>query len=263
MSGLFRNGPRARGLPRARPAPEHNVIQRPELVRQLQRFLGLRQAHVAPALNDGVQPVIVVGDLGREAVLEQGGYASGEGTTSLGDGTLAGGALFHNPGDSGVKAQLVWFMMQGIGQSGTPVNVNVQFTHSVSTAFPFLLTPDNNGPVWLDGNAERMERVGGISDSTLPFGNQFYPRNQGQPKCALFVGKIPVSNPADDGAIFRISINDSITDGNRVQQFEPKGLCVYPNEQILWRMINNAGAAGTFELNLVWLESPAGRRGSV
>lgn len=55
-------GARFKGMPRARPAPEHNVIQNPALTRALQRVTGLRQAHVQPALAEGLQPTISVGD---------------------------------------------------------------------------------------------------------------------------------------------------------------------------------------------------------
>ena len=56
-------GPRFAGMPRARPAPEHNLIQNPHLTRSLQRVTGLRQAHIQPALADGIQPTISVGDV--------------------------------------------------------------------------------------------------------------------------------------------------------------------------------------------------------
>lgn len=43
-----------------------NIIQRPELLLQLREALGLRQAHVAPTLNEGIQAVVVVADIGRD-----------------------------------------------------------------------------------------------------------------------------------------------------------------------------------------------------
>lgn len=44
---------------------DHNVIQRPELLRLLQQRLGLQQAHVAPTLAEHVQPVVILEDFGR------------------------------------------------------------------------------------------------------------------------------------------------------------------------------------------------------
>lgn len=46
-------------------AKEYNVIQRPELLRRLQKHLGIRQQHIAPGLNEGVQAVVVVDDLSQ------------------------------------------------------------------------------------------------------------------------------------------------------------------------------------------------------
>lgn len=61
---MLRNrGPRRTTLPRARPAPEHNIIQSPELLTRLSQRLGLRQAHITPALAEGVQAVVLLEDL--------------------------------------------------------------------------------------------------------------------------------------------------------------------------------------------------------
>lgn len=43
--------------------PTHNLIQNPELIRRLAEGLGVRQAHVTPALNEGVQAVVLLDDL--------------------------------------------------------------------------------------------------------------------------------------------------------------------------------------------------------
>ena len=60
---MFGRKTRVVGMPRVRPAPEHNIIQNPALTRAVQRFTGLRQAHVSPALGDGLQPMFTVGDV--------------------------------------------------------------------------------------------------------------------------------------------------------------------------------------------------------
>lgn len=46
--------------------PERNVIQAPELIQRLTKRFGLRQAHVAPALTDTLQPVVIMEDITRE-----------------------------------------------------------------------------------------------------------------------------------------------------------------------------------------------------
>jgi hypothetical protein len=48
---------------RAQAAPEHNILQNPAITRGLQVFGGLRQAHIAPALSDGLQPIVITGDI--------------------------------------------------------------------------------------------------------------------------------------------------------------------------------------------------------
>jgi hypothetical protein len=44
---------------------DRNVIQSPELLRQLAQRLGLRECHVSPTLNEGVQAVVVLDDVSR------------------------------------------------------------------------------------------------------------------------------------------------------------------------------------------------------
>jgi hypothetical protein len=46
--------------------PEHNLIQRPDLLLRVQQFFGLRQMHVSPTLNEGVHLVTIVADLTKE-----------------------------------------------------------------------------------------------------------------------------------------------------------------------------------------------------
>ena len=48
--------------------PERNIIQRPEILARLTSLLSLRQAHVAPTLNDGVQSVVVLADISKDTV---------------------------------------------------------------------------------------------------------------------------------------------------------------------------------------------------
>lgn len=46
--------------------PEHNLIQRPDLISRLQSFFGIRQAHVTPTLGTTISPVVLVADLTKE-----------------------------------------------------------------------------------------------------------------------------------------------------------------------------------------------------
>lgn len=48
--------------------PEHNLIQRPDLLRDLRDYLQLKQMHITPALAENIQAVVVLDDLGRRQV---------------------------------------------------------------------------------------------------------------------------------------------------------------------------------------------------
>jgi len=56
-------GPRKGGLPRNLPPPEHNLIQNPTITRGIARNTGLRQAHVLPALQEGLSAQLLAGDI--------------------------------------------------------------------------------------------------------------------------------------------------------------------------------------------------------
>ncbi len=78
--------------------PEHNLIQRPDLGRSLQRMLGIRQPHIAPTLQEGVQPVVIVGDTRDVA------------STQL-DGLWASGTLWLTgspPGSNVILNHVLW-----------------------------------------------------------------------------------------------------------------------------------------------------------
>jgi hypothetical protein len=97
--------------------PEHNIIQRPELLRRLQQRMGMRQMHVAPAMNEGVQPVVILDDLTL--------VPSNVVPTFLGTAYRIGTAaayscnVLHNPPGSGVIAKIKRWLFTSIGATGT------------------------------------------------------------------------------------------------------------------------------------------------
>lgn len=56
---------------------EHNIIQRPELARVLAQAIGARQSHVAPTVQEGIQPVIVLEDYSSTQYREKFRHAGG------------------------------------------------------------------------------------------------------------------------------------------------------------------------------------------
>ena len=93
-------------LPRRRAAPETNIIQAPELLQRLRETLGVRQSHFLPALNEGVQCVILLEDMtGKSGSTLQPAFAGG--TPLAGDGgTRASSAILFNPESSGIKVRV-------------------------------------------------------------------------------------------------------------------------------------------------------------
>jgi hypothetical protein len=93
---VLRPGRRRVTMPRVRPAPEHNVIQNPAITVGIQRFAGIRQAHVSPTLADGLTPVVIAGDIRedpRTRLPES--YVGLKELTA--DGVNAAYFYFHNP----------------------------------------------------------------------------------------------------------------------------------------------------------------------
>lgn len=84
---------------------EHNLIQKPDLLRGLQQATGVRQAHIVPSLADNVQPVIVIEDTRRFPGSKPYEFAGAR--HIAGDGAVNGPTIaLSNPTGSGVVAHL-------------------------------------------------------------------------------------------------------------------------------------------------------------
>ena len=66
IAGEFPRGAMPGAQPRAKAPPEHNLVQNPVLTRGVQLFTGVRQAHVMPALSEGLQTSIIAGDIRQD-----------------------------------------------------------------------------------------------------------------------------------------------------------------------------------------------------
>lgn len=105
-------------LPRSRPSPEPNIIQRPELLRRLSTRLGIRQAHVAPALNEGVQPVVILDDLSQDpATTYKKAYWQWQGALLAVAGVSYAGCFLLNPRDSLVDCRVTRITVSHSGSS--------------------------------------------------------------------------------------------------------------------------------------------------
>jgi len=125
-------------LPRVRPAPEHNIIQRPELIRSLQQRLGLRQAHITPALQEGVQAVVILDSLLDNARITSVPYLSH--VFSVNDpGVSPAMVSFFNLAGSGRRCRIrhVWISAVDTQQQ----IMNIGFQAAASMASPTAISP--------------------------------------------------------------------------------------------------------------------------
>lgn len=242
-------------LPRVRPAPEVNIIQRPELLRRLQRFLGLRQAHIAPALNEGVQPVVVLGTITDAPGTEAGGYASAEGVCTS-DATNMACAIFDNPPGSGTKARIDWFQIAVLASAATPQFLDVRWTTSSAQppVFPMLLAPDNDGGRWEDGDVTGMAKQAALVGNII---SPTWPKNQGSTKCQLYVGKQPALLP-NAGNLYHMNMENAAASPWRIQERRPRNVWVYPAEELVWYFPLAVGVGNSFSIELEWFEQPVG-----
>ncbi len=123
-----------RGLARG---PEHNLIQSPEVLKRIAAFTGVRQQHILPALNEGVQSVLVVGDISQRAGTgkEVGAYASF--TTSLA-GNAPTFVLWNRTG-SGKRVRLNRINWSCAGTASGIARVQVAYGTEVG--LPGILSP--------------------------------------------------------------------------------------------------------------------------
>ena len=86
--------------------PEHNLIQRPEIMLRLQQWLGVRQAHITPTLSEHLQAVVIVGDV-RESPDER-TYIRPVQSVIVGSPTIGQfyNARLRNPASSGVNIRV-------------------------------------------------------------------------------------------------------------------------------------------------------------
>lgn len=128
------------------PERSESAIQRPDIIHRLQQFLGLRQWSVVPHLMDGVQAVVIMGDV-REVADEKVVARPCAGVQQL-FSDIAGFHVqwtFSNPAGSGVVARLhelefdlagVRIVLQQAVTAGIAPTAFRDFAGAVSDAVP-------------------------------------------------------------------------------------------------------------------------------
>lgn len=179
-------------LPRVRPAPEHNIIQNPELLQRAANRLGLRQSSIAPALADGVQLVVLLDDISTRAGTTKRNYV----WSATRGGNVASGATFflEMPILAGKTARVskIWFSAS---------TLNAPFTIEI---FQHILTPPFVFPIG---------GMVGCAGSELPtsqdYGLQLQPQQQvDKPTMLTFTGNTATMVANDNArSIARVQVS--------------------------------------------------------
>lgn len=170
----MRDRGRSGALPRMRPAPEPNKVQRPHITRGLQQFIGARQAHVAPGLTDGLTPVVVAGDIRedpRTAFPES--FAAFHETVP--DGLNVKRCLFVNPVNSERIAVLRKLHIYGTPGWQSAPSVATKFVYGLVPPTGFVLAPLNKGQRLVTGYMPSV--IGVPPQQQTQFDIQFPPRS--------------------------------------------------------------------------------------
>lgn len=224
--------------------PEHNLIQAPDLMMRLQEALGIRQAHIAPTLSEGVQPVVVVHDLTHpEAIATE--KVQGWVEYFCGGANRGIAVHFRNPKGSGriyrfreIRLHPNVTMAQNYVMWGL-CNIAVW-----DVAYPGAAASTIRGFAFTD-----TKHIPGIDDAG--FGRA--------PTNPFFVQQRAAAyNPAAAGPMFRESL---FTAGwaprSDTLVLEPDELVLAPGLQITWANENNfTGVGEGFFLTLTWSEEP-------
>ena len=210
--------------------PEYNLIQEPELLKRLGDGLGLRQAHITPALNEGLQAVVIAADFSKTATAPfpatyWGGIANGKAAPAR--GPMIG---LWNKSGSGVIARLraVSHVVNASVIALATVNANY-YPDATAAAWQSLLGSDLGGDnVW----------------------QQDPPFLRVAPRVQPILG-----SDAGESTVARVA--STICKDNDVVNFAigPNGFVLRPNTAVFWRS-NEKTAIAFMSLNMVWDEEP-------
>lgn len=155
-------GPTRRGMGgvRAPHGPEHNLIQRPDLIARLAQRFGMRQAHITPTMEDSVQPVAIVEDLTiRDSAALRRGYFEGY---ARGDGTRAPSVVLRVP--DGMFCRFPLLRVSTLPSASGRVDLE-RGTGSVTQSVPFTagVNSDLRFPIATEGGP--LEVSAGASQS--------------------------------------------------------------------------------------------------
>ena len=179
--------------------PERNLIQAPELLRRLSRVFGLRQMHIAPTLNEGIQATAIVADLTRIETAPQ-RPVSALAFPTIGAANTALYLAVRNDANSRVRCRFRRCWIQ-ILQGATG---NVEFflvRNSVwDSAFPGALATGTR--IFTDGEADYLTNLPAV---TLNFNQKIAPYGGAGDPGVWIIGTSAASTPPD--TLFEGEIN--------------------------------------------------------
>jgi len=135
IAGEFPRGSMPGAQLRAKAPPEHNLVQNPSLTRGIQLMTGMRQAHVAPALSEGLQPTLLSGDI-RQDPRTRYPLSFASMLECVGDTVNPPGLTFANPPDHNRIVQLRRFHAFSTEGSGGPLAAYFYYATSLANIIP-------------------------------------------------------------------------------------------------------------------------------
>lgn len=233
---LRRSGPGGT-LPRVRPAPEPNVVQAPEISRQLQQRMGIRGAHFAPTLEPTIQPVVVVETLRETSPILQVPYAAW--ARCLPDVTPSIISLFNVAGSQRrLRVQAVYLepvetdLITDVLNIGAGFGSGASSPQAIKIGIPMHVSQFNSDlPVGDARSSLQVQAAGRLLPYTSsPLGI-----------ATFFEQRIFVSNPAP-----------GVINPPRAFLWQPHECWIYPNSAISFWF--DSGAGLTIDLSAQWYE---------
>jgi hypothetical protein len=207
---------------------DYNLIQRPDLILKIADFFGIRQAHLVPSLNEGIQVVYIAGDVRDEKQSNKApAILHGRAAVNLGATALFNAVRLRNPAAS----RSVLIVDDLFYQTSTDVDVGltIETGDLAGGAFSSLAT---NSETWAGGTH------GWYGAPILP------PKLAGQVSYASNVGQIIVSNRF-------LWLQTTGAGLQQLQKFE--GLSLVPGTQLTLAHLNGNAS---MMMDLHWHEQP-------
>jgi hypothetical protein len=183
---------------------EFNLIQAPEILLRLARAFGMRQAHIAPTLNEGVQAVVIIGDVSADPVTFSIGTYRFSTTNIFAGANVFMSSQLQNPIGSKVNLRVhaiqfssnqgVEFALSGQPLTTPPGTTAIQ-TNPITVPFAAPVRSSVADVQVKAGVAVQLSREWGVYEVLVATTVEIRPENMViPPGTALAVGNVTVGN---------------------------------------------------------------------